>query len=560
MRDVKLKPAHWIVLACIAFLGAVVVYKAWVTDDAYITFRTCENFVEGRGLTWNPDERVQVFTHPLWMFVVSATYSVTGEFFYSSLALQLLLTLVVAGLLAFRVASGVHAAVLGLTLLAVSRAFTDFATSGLENPLGHLLLVLLFVRRDDPKRPGAVCLRFALLVSLLLLTRLDLLLLVAPVWALTLWRHRGTNAVLATLVGLAPLLAWELFSLLYYGALIPNTAYAKLSTGIASSEKALQGLHYLVNSLVSDPPTLLAVALALGWTGLLAVRQRRFTTGTAWGVGVALSLLYVVRVGGDFMSGRFLTPVFVVALALAISRTVPRRPVWVATGAVAILLAVPWTTPFVDRDYGDEWHAAIDVHGIADERSFYAGRGDLWSSFELLEKWPDPQSFEEARWLRRKWPHDYFIDDLLYVGTLSPEEGWPPQETGDDEGNPYRIVIVRGAVGFLGFHLGPDVHVLDYHAITDPLLSRIPVTRPDPILQGLLPKQAKKGWRVGHYYRKPPVGYVWSLATDENRLHDPELREYYDVVRRITRDPVFDGERLRAIVRRQLGAHDHLLP
>src|SRR5262245_2250480 len=62
--------------------------NAWMGDDAYITFRTAWNFVHGYGIVFNPDERVQAFTDPLWMFAVSAVYFVTREFFFSVTALS----------------------------------------------------------------------------------------------------------------------------------------------------------------------------------------------------------------------------------------------------------------------------------------------------------------------------------------------------------------------------------------------------------------------------------------------------------------------------------------
>ena len=78
--------------AALTALAAAFVYtfyvNAWVVDDAYITFRSVDNWIAGRGLTWNPGERVQVFTHPLWMLLVAAAYAVTREFFYTSLALS----------------------------------------------------------------------------------------------------------------------------------------------------------------------------------------------------------------------------------------------------------------------------------------------------------------------------------------------------------------------------------------------------------------------------------------------------------------------------------------
>ena len=57
-------------------------------DDAHITFRTVWNFVHGYGLTYNPDERVQAYTHPLWMLAITAAHFVTREFFFTVTALS----------------------------------------------------------------------------------------------------------------------------------------------------------------------------------------------------------------------------------------------------------------------------------------------------------------------------------------------------------------------------------------------------------------------------------------------------------------------------------------
>ena len=50
--------------------------NSWIGDDAFITFRVVDNFVHGYGLTFNPAERVQAYTHPLWMLLLSAAYVV----------------------------------------------------------------------------------------------------------------------------------------------------------------------------------------------------------------------------------------------------------------------------------------------------------------------------------------------------------------------------------------------------------------------------------------------------------------------------------------------------
>ena len=47
--------------------------------------RTVDNFVNGYGLTWNVAERVQAYTHPLWMFLLFPIYFVLREPFYTFL-------------------------------------------------------------------------------------------------------------------------------------------------------------------------------------------------------------------------------------------------------------------------------------------------------------------------------------------------------------------------------------------------------------------------------------------------------------------------------------------
>ena len=62
----------------------VLVRTAWMHDDAYITLRTVDNLVSGFGPRWNVSERVQAYTHPLWMFLLALPYSVTARVLYAA--------------------------------------------------------------------------------------------------------------------------------------------------------------------------------------------------------------------------------------------------------------------------------------------------------------------------------------------------------------------------------------------------------------------------------------------------------------------------------------------
>src|SRR5690242_16188482 len=81
-----------VAIPLIVLLDVIVLRRAWVSDDAYITFRTVDNFIHGYGLTWNTAERVQAYTNPLWMLLVSIGSLVTREVFYTSYFLELMFT------------------------------------------------------------------------------------------------------------------------------------------------------------------------------------------------------------------------------------------------------------------------------------------------------------------------------------------------------------------------------------------------------------------------------------------------------------------------------------
>ena len=113
---------------------AIVTFRcAWVTDDAYITFRTVDNLIHGYGLTWDTAERVQTYTHPLWLLLFASVYFFTHEAFYSSIFLSLSVSIAGFSVFVFGLASNFRSALIGALLLTSSKAFVDYSTSGLEN-------------------------------------------------------------------------------------------------------------------------------------------------------------------------------------------------------------------------------------------------------------------------------------------------------------------------------------------------------------------------------------------------------------------------------------------
>jgi len=525
--------AQWAAAVLLAIFAAVLVRTAWMSDDAYITLRTVDNFVHGYGLTWNVAERVQAYTHPLWMLVLSAFYLITRDAYFTTLLVSAAISLATIGLVVTRVRAswpGCLLAVLGLTL---SKAFTDYSTSGLENPLTHLLLVLFFIvlmqdgvglrrnvlRRNVLRRIFAL----SLLTALLALNRPDIVLFVAPAYLLALWQSRtamrwqAPRAIGVILLGFLPLLAWEAFSLLYYGFLAPNTYFAKLSHGIDPLALVRQGLTYLVRSTAIDPLSSLLIVFGLG----VAAWSRRPRL-LAWAAGIILYLGYVVSIGGDFMSGRFLAaPVLGAMLVVASVDKCPAWPKCPAPGrcraltviAAILIIVVGLAGPYAPipgtRLMGCD-AAAIGPSGVSDERScFYEGTG-------LLNQKAPP----------------YPNQGLVALGLEARQNPFP--------------VHIFGVAGIFGYYAGPQKHLVDLNALADPLLARLPLPEGKP-------------WRIGHFERLIPAGYLETLASGENKICNEGLARYYDRLQAITRGPLFTAERLRAIWSMNTGQYDDFL-
>ena len=105
-------------------------------------------------------------------------------------------------------------------------------------------------------------------------------------------------------------------------------------------------------------------------------------------------------------------------------------------------------------------------------------------------------------------------------------------------------VATHDMVGMFGYGGGPELYVVDNFALGDPLLARLPSASP---------------WRIGHFGRPLPNGYVQTLRMGTNQITDSGLAEYYNDLRIITREPIFSARRFLTVLRMNLGLDDHLL-
>ena len=98
---------YWLPVAMLA-AAAMLLGTAWVSDDAFITLRVIDNFINGYGLRYNVIERVQVFTHPLWLLFLTPFYALTREALVTTMLVSVALSLGALWLLATRISKNVE--------------------------------------------------------------------------------------------------------------------------------------------------------------------------------------------------------------------------------------------------------------------------------------------------------------------------------------------------------------------------------------------------------------------------------------------------------------------
>ncbi|MEQ1505885.1 MAG: hypothetical protein ABMB14_26860, partial [Myxococcota bacterium] len=261
-------------------------------------------------------------------------------------------------------------------------------------------------------------------------------------------------------------------------------------------ELAGRAWGYVAWTAAIDPWTLAVIG-----GGLVAAGWARDRLPVALAAGVALHLGWLVHVGGDFMGGRwFVAPVWVAAAILA---RLPwsRAACWAAIAASGLSLASPYAPLRSTRGYVK----APAAHGVVDERGYYWAGTGAWTGSTIAS------------------------------GPIHPFAA-------DGRRARSRPAAIKSVIGLYGFAAGPSHHVIDRLGLADPLLAR-------------LPAELDPGFRIGHFRRKVPDGYVASVIAGDDQLRDPDVRALYGAIRLVTRGPLWTVDRWVAIGRLAVGGY-----
>jgi arabinofuranosyltransferase len=174
-------------------------------------------------------------------------------------------------------------------------------------------------------------------------------------------------------------------------------------------------------------------------------------------------------------------------------------------------LSAPRPTIVSNSSYGSDIEPAqaIAVNGITDERRYYYPQTGLLNA-------------------RR--------------GAPMPNHKW--LQMGHDLRARGERMFSTDAAGFIGYAAGPGVYFVDKYGLGDPLLARLPAEAP---------------WRIGHFVRRVPEGYLETVLSGRNVIADRGVGAYYERLRLMTEAPLLSRDRLRTILRMNLARYEHYI-
>lgn len=503
--------------------SALVLLLGWQSDDSFHGYVMVKHLLEGNGFVYNIGERVCATTGPLYTLSCALPCAVTGEIFFTTIVLDVIYSTLAYYIFAYKICSTREQVLTGFFAFTGSKAFMTYTTSGLENSLLFLfmgLFVWQYMKRDY--FDGRQLLLLALTFSGLALTRMDNVLFFIPaIVYVYLFKRENTSFIKCVgigLLGLLPFFIWEVFSFIYFGSFVPNTAYVKIGTGIALTDYIKHGILYYWYTLLNDVIVLVIPFVFIILT--LILHKAKYLLVSA---GIVLYGLYLLSIGGDFMMGRHFTGMLYISVLAAVKMmnrekdyfdTIRKMRAFFSS---IVIICLIWSVTFCNTIGTQYLYGHIFASNISDEREFYSQTTGFFNN----------------------------IRSLIKTGRTCWEDTW------DDSGLDYirreefKGSIVDNAPGIL-VYTNSDIYLNDTYCLGDPLLSKLPAVY-------------NPSWRVGHLKRVCPEEYRYSVEEDKNLISDPDLREYYDKILLITRGDLFSTERLKAVMDLNTGKYDYLV-
>lgn len=468
----------------------------WTFDDGFIYFRVVDQIRSGNGPVFNVGERVEVATGTLWLAIL------TVADVFSPLRLEW--TAVVLGIAG--TASGIALATAGAYRIArvstpESRWFVPFGsmvfvavtatwiwtTSGLETGLTvawlgaswWLLVRWSLSAAGAVSVPAAAVLGAGWLIrpDLVLFSAAFLVLLVSVRWA----KGYRRNAVAIAAAMMALPVIYQVFRMGYYGLLVPNTALAKEG---ASSNWG-RGWRYLRDFV--DPYWLwfpIAVLAIGGYLPLVSalMRAQRHRSLAVIAVFVGCALIhgvYVMRVGGDYLHGRFFIPSMFALCAPVAAVAVNRRH-------LLALSLIPWlVVSFVMLRPAQYENWIVGEVVLPQGAGLVTLEDSGWSADEGRAEWySGPGYYRQisfGTWVREA--------DVTLKPDVAPSVG------------------AFGGIGAVGYYLGSEFYIFDALGLAEVITSHFEAITETTELR-----------LAGHEKKAPPAWIAAQVADESSTL------------------------------------------
>ncbi len=330
-----------------AFRSAVINGERYffLQDDMMISMRYARNLADGLGFVWNPGERLEGFTNPLWTLVMAAIHGLPIPDRLTSLPVMILsaAAVVISMPLNQRWARelGANATTQHLVLLGiiVNAGVIACGVLAFEQGIIATFLMIAVVSLLDDIKTGALRPWGYLCLGLIPLIRMDAAILSVAAGLWVIYEHPKRFGVISCLVlAMLPSITAMLARHAYYGDWLPNTYYLK-ATGWSGRWKT--GAHYAIDFLRS-----------YGWVYLLLaviVLRDRSALTPALRATVIISgaqLAYGAYVGGDIL-GIFriyatIIPMLIAAGLTSVQILFKNKVLVAVISAVAIVI---WAKP-----------------------------------------------------------------------------------------------------------------------------------------------------------------------------------------------------------------------
>lgn len=280
----------WGVL-CVVFGALANFYATQFGDDGFIFFRYAHNVARHGEVAWNVGAPpVEGYSSPLWLLLLTpAAWLSLDMLTYARVAgLAFAAGAVLGGVvLCRRLGGSAGASWIAALLSLVATGLLPWAGGGLETSLYAALVVWAC---------GAVATRseatLAFVAALLGLCRPEGGLMVVLLLGAHRWVHgRFRHPKLVIFVALAPVALWFTFRAHYYGAILPNTYYAKATGPLA--QRLIKGSAYAASTLASYG------LIFLAWLPQPMTARAR-AVRAVWLVGLVQTAVTVLG-GGDWM-------------------------------------------------------------------------------------------------------------------------------------------------------------------------------------------------------------------------------------------------------------------